>query len=91
LFYKCYTISRNGRLNVWECDTKLEGLVRPEDYTEESSEENDDEDKKVEDDFLTNKMKKITNGHDLEGIIDHNDNSDESKKKFYIAYTKKAK
>ena len=23
-----YTISRNGRLNAWECDTKLDGLIK---------------------------------------------------------------
>lgn len=25
-----YTISRNGRLNAWECDTKLDGLIKSE-------------------------------------------------------------
>ena len=23
-----YTIGRNGRLNVWECDTRLDGLIK---------------------------------------------------------------
>jgi hypothetical protein len=23
-------VSRNGRLNVWECDTKLDGLIKSE-------------------------------------------------------------
>ena len=79
-------MSKNGRLNIWECDTKLDGLVKlsKDDISED---ENDDEDKKVEDEFLTNKKK---NSNDID--IDHSDNSDEqSKKKFYIAYTKKAK
>ena len=28
LHFKLYTVSRNGRLNIWECDTKLDGLVK---------------------------------------------------------------
>jgi hypothetical protein len=28
LILKLYTISRNGRLNVWECDTPLNGLIK---------------------------------------------------------------
>jgi hypothetical protein len=28
---KAYTVSRNGRLNVWECDTSLSGLVEKTD------------------------------------------------------------
>jgi hypothetical protein len=30
LILKLYTISRNGRLNVWECDTRLDGLIKQE-------------------------------------------------------------
>ena len=79
-------MSKNGRLNVWECDTKLDGLVKLS-RDGDSDDENDDEDKKVDDEFLTDK-KKTSNDID----IDHSDNSDEqTKKKFYIAYTKKAK
>ena len=45
-----YTISANGRLNIWECDTDLDGLkpyVAPEGNLpkiEVSSDEEDDED-----------------------------------------------
>ena len=48
-------MSRNGRLNVWECDTRLDGLVKLD--QDENDDENDDEDKKVDDEFLTNKKK----------------------------------
>lgn len=27
-FFKLYTVSRNGRLNCWECDTPLSGLIK---------------------------------------------------------------
>lgn len=36
-----YTVGRNGRLNVWECDTKLNGLIP---FVEEEEEPEDDED-----------------------------------------------
>jgi hypothetical protein len=77
-------VSRNGRLNVWECDTRLGGLVKL-DRDEDSNDENDDEDKKVDDDFLTNKKNKTNeNQTDITDL-------EENKKKFYIAYLKKSK
>ena len=77
-------MSRNGRLNVWECDTRLDGLVKL-DRDEDSNDENDDEDKKVDDDFLTNKKNKTNeNQTDITDL-------EENKKKFYIAYQKKSK
>ena len=76
-------MSRNGRLNVWECDTRLDGLVKLD--QDENDDENDDEDKKVDDEFLTNKKK--INQNQTTDITD----LEENKKKFYIAYLKKSK
>lgn len=70
-----YTVSRNGRLNVWECDSQLSDLVE-----RTINEDEDDEDVEIEDEKRKNL--KIN-----EEII----NDDDSIKKIGIKYRKKAK
>ena len=80
LLLQCYTISRNGRLNVWECDTKLNGLVEKteeDDEEEQEESEHEGEEKKTK---AATVVKDETMGED-----------EEENKKIGIRYKKKAK
>ena len=79
---KAYTISRNGRLNVWECDTKLDGLIKRDKYEIESIEESKNEE------LFAGKTKETD---DLDKVMARNDEDQDSVKKIYIRYSKKAK
>ncbi len=74
-------MSRNGRLNVWECDTKLDGLIK-----KNKNEEN--QDLGVDGDELASKKKP-----DESMDQDQNDHEDdeEEDKKITIHYKKVAK
>ena len=86
-----YTVSRNGRLNVWDCDTQLDGLVKREKY------EIDEESNKVEELFSgkNNELDDLNEKtNDVEKqLMETNLGADEqdSEKRFYINYRKKSK
>ncbi len=86
-----YTVSRNGRLNVWDCDTQLDGLVKREKY------EIDEESNKVEELFSgkNNELDDLNEKtNDVEKqLMETNLEADEqdSEKRFYINYRKKSK
>lgn len=80
-----YTISRNGRLNVWECDTRLDGLVKREKY------ELEDEETKAEELFPGKNDNESDDLNENVNDEDSDNNHAEPKKKFYIHYRKKSK
>lgn len=78
IVFKAYTVSRNGRLNIWDCDTTLNGLVeKTEDENDENLEDNSNEVRKNE--------KKNVNE------VAEDDEDEENIKKISIRYIKKAK
>lgn len=82
-----YTISRNGRLNVWECDTPLSGLVkRPRNEQDVENEVNLDDDRI---NGGTSRLRTSSQGDDLEESGDKMETEVPSKET--IHYKKKAK
>ena len=77
-----YTISRNGRLNVWDCNTKLDGLVKrnkgEDDDLVKTGNLDEDEIEDAED-------------KNEEKDLDAEDENEEAKKKNKVAYRKVAK
>ena len=74
-----YTISRNGRLNVWDCNTKLDGLIK------KIKGEDDDANLDGEDDVEEKEEKKD------EADEQSDTENEEGKKKNRVAYRKVAK
>ncbi len=82
-FWKAYTVSRNGRLNVWECDTPLNGLL-------EKKIEEEKEIEVIKEDVLEDKKSKNKNGDEM-AIDNDNDLPDDDIRNIGITYKKKAK
>ena len=81
-FLKLYTISRNGRLNFWECDTRLDGLIKqtkPEPQYSQGTET----------DELENKNNKDQLDESSTANMEITDENEE--KRLTILYTKKSK
>lgn len=87
-----YTVSRNGRLNVWDCDTLPSGLVKREKYEieEESSKAEELFSGKKNDLDDLNEMTKDVEKQLMETNIDAEAEHDPTKR-FYIQYRKKSK
>lgn len=98
---KVYTVSRNGRLNTWECDTKLKDLVRSnkaEKYAEALIGTDSDElsNTKIKNDFEDVLRKEKDGIDDMEIGDDEEKNGDASQiddenVKITIKYKKAAK
>jgi periodic tryptophan protein 2 len=84
VFLKAYTVSRNGRLNVWECDTPLNGLV-------EKKIEEEKEIEVIKEDVLEDKKSKNKNGDEMAIDDDDSDLPDDDIRNIGITYKKKAK
>ena len=67
---------------MWECDTKLDGLIKRDKYEIESIEESKNEE------LFAGKTKETD---DLDKVMARNDEDQDSVKKIYIRYSKKAK
>lgn len=70
-------------MNVWECDTKLDGLVKREKYEAADSEELFSGKKTSDIDDLNEKTENMDETTEL--------SEQDPKKKFYIQYRKKSK
>ena len=62
-----YSISRNGQLCIWDCDTELDGLVE-DDGTKEDSESESEEGSEEQGDGVKKKKKKKKGREKLNGL-----------------------
>jgi len=83
-FLKLYTISRNGRLNVWECDTRLDGLIK-----QTKLENNAEYSQGMDSDELENKNSK--DNLDESSTANMEIINENEEKRVSILYTKKSK
>jgi hypothetical protein len=84
--FKLYTISRNGRLNVWECDTKLNELIKKPKY-----ENLENEELGVDSDELSNRKFAQEEKKEDEKMETNSDDENEAEKVPLIGYKKKSK
>ena len=90
MLIQCYTVGRNGRLNAWECDTRLDGLVKREPTEQDMDVDNED---------VTNGLKSNKDKDDLEESVEADDvkvssasiEESNENKRFYISFKKRAK
>ncbi len=81
-----YTISRNGRLNVWECDTRLNELIKKPKYENVESEELG-----ADSDELSNRKFSQEEKNEDDKMQTNSDDENDIEKVSLIGYKKKAK
>lgn len=81
-----YTISRNGRLNVWECDTRLNELIKKPKYENVESEELG-----ADSDELSNRKFSQEEQNEDDKMQTNSDDENDIEKVSLIGYKKKAK
>lgn len=78
-----YTVSKNGRLNVWECDTKLDGLIKKL--------KDEDKENVVDGDDLAGKRSLNELNNNDQEVQNMEEDDQEEQEKFTIHYKKVAK